>query len=144
MGSGSKSRVRVGFESGSGTIFRVRVGFGYQICRVFFGFWGILATRIHHYRWVRVAKVGFGSGSSTISRVRVGFGYQKSRVFPPGFGFSGFFPRVSSGLMQSRSKSRVRVAKRLGFSPGFRVFGFGYPSLAVIHEKRWQANFSRQ
>ena len=33
MGSGSKSQVQV----------------GYQKCRVFFRFWGVWATRIHHY-----------------------------------------------------------------------------------------------
>ena len=36
--------------------------------------------------------------------------------------------RVLFGYQFSGS-GRVRVAKRSGFSPGFRVFGFGYPSL---------------
>ena len=75
MGLGSKSRVRVPLP-----------GFGYQKSRGFLGFWGILASRLHHYWWVPVAKVGFGSGLGRVW-VGFGFGYQKVEVFLQVLGF---------------------------------------------------------
>ena len=69
----------------------------YLKIQVFFGFWGILASRLHHYWWVWVAKanVGFGSVSGAISRVQV---RKKLGDFP---GFRVFWypnPSLREGL----------------------------------------------
>ena len=74
--------------------------------------------------------------SGSKSRVWVqfpGFGYQKIRVL----GDFDFPTTTTSLLMSSGRKSRVWVpflafgsgTKTIGFSPGFRVFGYPNPSL---------------
>ena len=65
-------------------------------------------------------------------------GYFQREILKPGkpLGFRvlnvGF--RVLVGFQFSGS-GRVRVAKKLGYSPGFRVFGFKDPSLNQIVQK---------
>ena len=68
-------------------------------------------------------------GLGSKSRVQVGFRYHF-----PGLGWV----RVSKSLVQVgfeyyfSGSGQVRVPKKLGFSPGFRVFGYLNPSLEEI------------